>query len=267
LGDIYYSGTESECNSNFELIVNDVFERSRTDLPIFTLAGNHDMYCGGVGYYELISRLNKPPMLQEASFFCLRAEDQSWQLLAMDTGQHDYSPFSVSDVVTFVEPAEQEWHRQRLLEFPGKTVLLSHHQLFSAFSQIGKLSADGKLRAYNPQLQATYDELSRIGRGIAAWFWGHEHNLCIYAPYGGLKRGRCLGHGAIPVFAADTPYDPLPQIENPPSILPRTMLSVAGEFYTHGFAMLTLRENGIATAEYFEDLNGSARKIYSEIIG
>jgi hypothetical protein len=266
LGDIYYSGTESECSSNFEEIVDDVFERSKSALPVYTLAGNHDMYCGGVGYYELIKRLNKPPMVQEASFFCLRAEDESWQLLAMDTGQHDYSPFSVNNIVTFVGEAEQEWHRQRLQEFSGKTILLSHHQLFSAFSQIGKPAADGEVVPYNPRLQQTCQALSAAGNGIAAWFWGHEHNLCVYAPYLGLKRGRCLGHGAIPVFAADNPYDPLPQIKNPPGIQAGTMLSVAGELYTHGFALLSLNANGVAAADYYEDLNGTPRKLYSETI-
>jgi hypothetical protein len=265
LGDIYYSGTDNECRSNFEAVVNEVFDRAKTRLPVFTLAGNHDMYCGGVGYYSLIKRLNKGPMLQPASFFCLRANDDSWQILAMDTGRHDYNPFSVTDVVTFVESTEQDWHRQRLQEFSGKTILLSHHQLFSAFSQIGKPTPSGKLRAYNPQLQATYDYLCGTGKRIAAWFWGHEHNLCIYQPYNNLRCGRCIGHSAIPVFIADTPYDPLPNLDNPPQLIPNTMLTAVGEFYPHGFTMLTLGE-GAATAEYFEDLSGDARKLYSETI-
>jgi hypothetical protein len=71
LGDIYYSGTEAECRVNFEAIVNDVLERTTKDMPVYTLAGNHDMYSGGTGYYSLIKRLNKPPMQQPASFFCL----------------------------------------------------------------------------------------------------------------------------------------------------------------------------------------------------
>jgi DNA/RNA endonuclease G (NUC1) len=267
LGDIYYSGTDEECQTNFEEIFNQVFDRAKTKLPpVYTLAGNHDMYCGGVGYYKLIKRLNKPAMTQPASFFCLRTKDDSWQLLAMDTGRHDYSPFSVNDVVTFVEPDEQHWLHERLQEFSGKTILLSHHQLFSAFSAIGKPGTNGMLRAYNPQLQATYDVLRGTGKHIAAWFWGHEHNLCIYEPYNNLNCGRCIGHSAIPVFAADTPYDPLPNLQDPPSIKNESMLSTIGQFYTHGFAMLTLTVGGDATADYFEDLNGSANKLYSETI-
>jgi hypothetical protein len=265
LGDIYYSGTERECEVNFETVIDDVFDRAKTNLPIYTLCGNHDMYCGGIGYYGLIKRLNKAPMTQEASFFCLRTPDESWQLLGLDTGRNDYSPFSVNDVVTFVEPAEEDWHRQRIEEFRGRTILLSHHQLFSAFSQIGGRLSNNKLRAYNPQLKGTFDRLRKTGKSIPAWFWGHEHNLCIYKPYLGLQYGRCVGHSAIPVFSADGPYESLSDLTDPPDLVPNTKLSVEGDFYTHGFALLTLGP-GTAVVEYFEDLDRSARQVHSEVI-
>jgi hypothetical protein len=169
--------------------------------------------------------------------------------------------------VTFVEPAEQEWLVRRMQEFSGKTILLSHHQLFSAFSQIGTRRANGRFNPVNPKLQATYAALTRNGKEVAAWFWGHEHNLCIYQPYAGLARGRCVGYSAIPVFVDDTPYETLEELDDPPRIVANTMLSEAGQFHTHGFAVLSLGSNGTATADYFEDLNGAARKIYSESFG
>jgi hypothetical protein len=273
LGDIYYSGTEGECRTKFQAIIDQVFDRPRNPLPVYTLSGNHDMYCGGVGYYALLRRLNqglKGPtgqsMDQPASFFCLRAEDQSWQLLAMDTGRNDYSPFSVTDIVTFVDPTEQDWLRRRMQEFSGKTILLSHHQLFSAFSQIGTRGQDGRWNPVNPKLRDTYMALTATNRRIAAWFWGHEHNLCVYQPYAGLQRGRCLGCSAIPVFVNDTPYQPLAGIDNPPRLIENTTLSNAGQFYTHAFAVLTLGSNGIATADYFEDAGDRGRRLYTESI-
>jgi len=265
LGDIYYSGTEVECRTNFETIVDEVLHRPQSNVAVYTLAGNHDMYCGGIGYYGLIKRLNKGKMAQQASFFCLRSEDNAWQLVAMDTGLHDYSPFAVTDVETFVEPDELAWHEQRIKEFPGKTILLSHHQLFSAFSQIGRPAANGMLRAYNPRLKEVFDRLRGTGKQIAAWFWGHEHNLCIYKPYLDLRRGRCLGHSAIPVFKQDEPYKLLERIEDPPTIVEQTKLSLAGDIYTHGFATLAFK-NDVATADYFEDRNGTAVKFHSETI-
>lgn len=143
LGDIYYSGTPAECASNFTSLLENVLRRANPNLAAYTLAGNHDMYCGGVGYYDLIQRLNPMPFKQPASFFCLRSADEKWQLLAMDTGLHDYSPLDVDDVVTFLEDDEIEWHCARIREFPGRTILLSHHQLFSAFSPIGKVDQKG----------------------------------------------------------------------------------------------------------------------------
>ena len=46
LGDIYYSGTPSECDANFKRIIDNVFNRTGadTDIPVFTMTGNHDMY-------------------------------------------------------------------------------------------------------------------------------------------------------------------------------------------------------------------------------
>jgi hypothetical protein len=123
-----------------------------------------------------------------------------------------------------------------------------------------------RLIAYNPKLRTSYDNLRQTGKRISAWFWGHEHNLCVYEPYIELQRGRCIGHSAIPVFMADTPYATLPAIGDPPSIVKNATLSIVGQFYTHGFVILMLGSNGLASVDYFEDLNGNARQLYSEIL-
>jgi predicted phosphodiesterase len=265
LGDIYYSGTEEECRTNFEAVVDGVLERASNDIAVYTLAGNHDMYCGGIGFYTMLKRLNKPAMAQPASFFCLRAEDDSWQLLAMDTGKHDFSPVAVTHAETYVEDEELVWHEARIREFPGKTILLSHHQLFSAFSQIGKAQQNGRALAYNPRLKSAFERLKATGKKIPAWFWGHEHNLCIYKPYLGLECGRCLGHSAIPVFSQDNPYAVVAEIDDPPGIVEEAKLSVSDGVYAHGFAMLRLQPSAVAV-DYFEDRNGTAQCTYSETI-
>jgi Calcineurin-like phosphoesterase len=265
LGDIYYSGTEKECQINFESIVNKVFDRKNSKLPVYTLAGNHDMYCGGVGYYALIKRLNAPPMVQPASFFCLRTEDNSWQLLAMDTGQFDFNPITVNHALTHVHPDEVAWHEARIKEFAGKTILLSHHQLFSAFSAIGAAQPNGRAPAFNGELKAMYDRFRATGARIPAWFWGHEHNLCIYKPYLDLQRGRCLGHSAIPVFEQDEPYKVVDNLDNPPEIVAAAKVTVQDGVYRHGFAMLNLAQ-AAATADYFEDRDGAPFKAFSETI-
>lgn len=266
LGDIYYSGTPEECRDNFTSILDREIGPSRSNVPVFALSGNHDMYCGGVGYYKMLSELNPNKFKQNASFFCLRSEDSSWQLLAMDTGLHDYSPFSVENAVTHIEEDEEEWLFDRVSEFEGRTILLSHHQLFSAFAPIGPTPSTGRASPCNPHLLATFGRLSAAGR-IAAWFWGHEHVLGIYKPFAGLERGRCIGHGAIPIFTQDNVYKPLDNLSRRPGIVDGTRMPSDGDVYSHGFVMLQLGSSTTdCNAEYYQNLAHSAKVLFQETI-
>jgi hypothetical protein len=257
LGDIYYSGTPAECQDNFRTVIDHVFGRPTNPMPVFSLSGNHDMYSGGEGYYGLLPTLNAPGLRQPASFFCLRSEDNKWQFAAMDTGLHDNDPFNVDTVLTFLEPDEQQWLTARIAEFEGKTILLSHHQLFSALAQIGPANAAGNLAPVNPYLLTSYMAFAKAARQkIAAWFWGHEHMLTIYEPYQELDKGRCVGCGAIPVAAADAPYEALPNLSDVPPFRAdvKPMLDEAG-CYAHVFAILQLGADGNGTAAYYQNLN------------
>jgi len=263
LGDIYYSGTPQECDANFKNIVNSVLARDTQDVPVYTLSGNHDMYSGGAGYYSLIDSLNDHARLQQASFFCLRNDD--WQFIAMDTGLHDYNPFTVTDVLTFIEQDEEDWITERIAEFSGKTILLSHHQLFSALSQIGPAQDGGKLTAYNPMLLKSFNRFAQAAKQpIAAWFWGHEHNLSIYQPYLGLNRGRCIGHGAVPTFEVGPENTPDTRIDNPP-LLQNVLLGEVNRIYMHGFTIMRLGQGAqsTASAEYYQS-DGSAKPMFTE---
>lgn len=258
LGDIYYSGTPQECDANFRNIVDSVLSRSTKDVPVYTLSGNHDMYSGGAGYYGLIDTLNDHARLQPASFFCLRNDD--WQFIALDTGLHDYDPFHGTEVLTFIEQDEEDWIVERIAEFSGKTILLSHHQLFSALSQIGPLQTGGKLVAHNPKLLASFQRFAQAAKQpVSAWFWGHEHSLSIYQPYLGLNRGRCIGHGAVPVIVDGPENAPDPRIVNPPA-LQNVLLKEADKIYMHGFTIIRLgqgAQSGQASAEYYESSDGT----------
>ncbi|MBN3757624.1 metallophosphoesterase [Paraburkholderia sp. Tr-20389] len=258
LGDIYYSGTPEECDANFRNIVDTVLARSTNDVPVYTLAGNHDMYSGGAGYYGLIDTLNDHARRQPASFFCLRNDD--WQFIAMDTGLHDYIPIVGNEMLTFLEKDEEDWITERIAEFGGKTILLSHHQLFSALSQIGPLQSGNKLIAHNPKLLPSFQRFAQAAKQpISAWFWGHEHNLSIYQPYLGLNRGRCIGHGAVPVLADGPENAPDPRIVNPPA-LQGVLLKEANKVYMHGFTIIRLgqgAQHAQASAEYYESSDGT----------
>jgi hypothetical protein len=238
LGDIYYSGTQDEVQTRFL----DVCQRVLGNTPVFSLAGNHDMYSGGQGYYWLVDQLR-----QQASYFCLR--NDNWQLLAMDTGYNDFSPFSVSSNVTYLTEVEAEWHKAKLLEGRDagrRTVLLSHHQLFSAYDAIGK--GAGVNRRLLGQFQDLLDQ-------VEIWFWGHEHALSIYAPFQGLKRGRCLGCGAIPVFVEEefyvSKYD-VPLLPDPNNPDQPIKLGDNGTVYNHAYAIMTV-DGRSAEVAYYQD--------------
>ena len=269
LGDVYYSGTADECQRNFRAIIDDVFDRPNHQLPVFNMAGNHDMYSGGQGFYDLLRVLNPPPLDQKASFFCLRTTNKAWQFLAMDTGLHDFDPLAVTDVVTFIDPAEEAWHLRRLNEIKesgGQTILLSHHQLFSAFSAIGPEQADGFRSPCNPKLLTTFNKF-QASAPIAAWFWGHEHNLCIYEPYAELAKGRCIGHGAVPVMTSQNPYVTQTDIKNAPALVPATQLGVNDRVYAHGYTMISLDPaGGPAKAQYYST-TAPETPMYEEMLG
>lgn len=271
LGDIYYAGTPTECQKYFLDIVDKVFDRSSGRVPVYNLCGNHDVYSGGAGFYGLLPKLNPSPPFdagwaQGASYFALRSP--GWQLLGMDTGLHDHDPFNVNDNITYLDPDEETWHVDKVRRFSetgGRTILFSHHQLFSAFSAIGK-------GAINPKLQESWQKLQAAG-DIAAWFWGHEHNLCIYEPFAGLEKGRCMGHGAIPAFLDPDPYTPIANVQPLPALVDspsqpgkKLQLGVSGPVYDHGFMMLELDDTAHTAKVSYYQASQPDQPMYEEIL-
>lgn len=129
--------------------------------------------------------------LQEGSSF-FNLENQDWQVLGLDTAWE--APDWRGEKGALMDPQAQ-WVMEKLDEPPArKTLLLSHHQLFSAYE------------GGSPELEAKLRNVLSTGR-IDAWFWGHEHRCVLYkANYKeefskGVRFGRCIGHGGVPVYA------------------------------------------------------------------
>jgi hypothetical protein len=253
LGDIYYAGTADECTANF---LNYMVAACKANypVPIYNLAGNHDYYSGGAAYYNLLTQLNPqcaPPgtPVQGASFFCLRNRD--WQIQGMDTGYGDHDVFTVANDITQLQPSEVEWHQDKIATAAGrKIVMLSHHQLYSAFENIGRQTNN----YYNPNLLANFKDAMNAG-AITAWYWGHSHILELYGAFPLLNasqpKGRCIGYSAFPMMKAGDPYkvlvsaDKLPPLGDPP------FLDTTGDVYDHGFMILTLADT-FAQADYYQ---------------
>jgi predicted phosphodiesterase len=241
LGDIYYAGTEFEMQNYFLAIWKATFDLTKT--RTFTLSGNHDMYSGGGPYYQAIQALGQP-----ASYFCLRNDD--WQFIALDTGLHDVDAFANSP--TFLEDTEVHWLNDKIANRGNRrTVLLSHHQLFTAYEDIcGK--------AINDKLQS---QVSPILPQVTAWFWGHEHNQVIYKPYQGVL-GRCIGHGAYPVGITEIASKP----KHPEVPLEDVTLTKGLSFFSHGYAIMDL-DGASARVAYYQDSDPEDHPMWTETFG
>ena len=245
LGDIYYSGTPSECAANYTDVITAVFDETLGPgkrIPVFTLAGNHDYYALGYGFYKMFEAINDAIVgaAQEASYFCLRTADAGWQFLAMDTGHGDSNP---ADEVNpdfsgpRLAPTEVQWLHNKLNTFSGATILLSHHQLFSAHQRLnGMLSEHRDLPYLNPYLRETFAPY--FTTDVAGWLWGHEHNFAAYENgLFGLAKGRLVGCSAYEELASSDPYEiAFPQV---PYLDPTAhRLGCEGGYYNHGYAVI-----------------------------
>jgi len=264
LGDIYYSGTpqipgdRGECRLNFLDVITRVFNETLGTgkrIPVFTIPGNHEYYAMATGYFrEVLPEVNTgvPKAGQAASYFCLRTEDNGWQFLGMDTGYHDSNPanqFNPSDSAPYLEPSEIEWHKDKLENFSGKTILLSHHQLYSANARL-----NGRLLPL-PANRNTYlqDTFAPYFRKVAAWLWGHEHNMVLYKNgLFGLQCGRLIGASSYEEATSEDPYQV--NFTDVPYLDPTNYrLKADSGYYNHGYALITLAGAGrAASISYYQ---------------
>jgi hypothetical protein len=199
------------------------------------------MYAGGTAYYRMIGDLGQP-----ASYFCLRNAD--WQFVAMDTGLHDDDAFKASP--TYLEDTEVQWLTDKVQNAGTRhTVLLSHHQLFTAFDSVGGDAC------VNPRLSA---QIGGLMPDVTVWFWGHEHNQVIYEPYQGVL-GRCVGHAAYPVGITEIPATP--KFPNVP--VANVTLAKGPSFYSHGYVIMDL-DGPRATASYYQTSDAEDKPMFTE---
>jgi hypothetical protein len=186
LGDTYYCGLREEYEHRF-LAHWPVVPGSA--VSSWSLNGNHDMYSGGHGYFQTLLNDGRFRDQQGSSNFVL--QNNYWQLVGLDSAYQSPDDPSLSQ-------GQQNWLRQVVSGGTGaarQTVLLSHHQAFTAF---GDTTVSGKLAA---------DVTSALGdkAPVAAWLWGHEHRCTVYetdvtAPdYDRVARYTAtVGHGGVP---------------------------------------------------------------------
>jgi Calcineurin-like phosphoesterase len=239
LGDTYYSGTEQEVRDHI-LAPWPVQPGEEGKFKSWALNGNHDMYSGGRGYFDLL--LNDPRFSRQrtssgvpTSWFTLRSGQ--WNVLGLDTAWNDHLPFGwlqghlygSQDKQVAVAAADPE----------RKLLLLSHHQLFTA---------NDEDQDVGEKIQEELKE-TLAGPGVDVWFWGHEHDCVAYHPHEGVRSARAIGHGAVPEIAED----PGGQPDYVDWRYTDFRVSKDGEKWAkHGFAVLDLNPESI-TVNHVDD--------------
>src|SRR5271170_5012648 len=184
LGDIYYSGAQSEC----ETFLKNWPLRGTDGKPVvgksFALNGNHEMYSLGRYYFTTVL----DGLGQEASYFIL--SNNWWQLHGLDTAYESFSLGGAPNSTT-LKP-QWDWLVSNINSNPGKkNILLSHHQPISAHMM--EFEQSDPLREEVYQLQSATQT-----RAIFAWFFGHEHRCTIYDDTKTYFKARLIGNGSIP---------------------------------------------------------------------
>jgi hypothetical protein len=215
LGDTYYSGTEAEAQRNV-LDEWPVDPAEAGTIRSWALNGNHDMYSGGHGLFEVTLAdprfaLQRVQGGATTSWFVLANDD--WNVVALDTAWR-HPELDIRGDQLFVEGDLGHLHGSQVDEVlrcareTGKRLLvLSHHQLYSAYDD--HRIALGPDRPDTTPLQ---EELKPVldEREIDAWFWGHEHDCLAYERgFGGVGAARAVGHGAVPTPVRHTAATPL----------------------------------------------------------
>jgi len=258
LGDVYYCGSPKEVRNKFLRPIRKVVEQEKADNVVFySIPGNHDYYSGGEGFYDMLRKKKLPNSPQEASFFALKNKD--WMVIALDTAVEDTRPSrSITGVnMLEIEKQQYEWLKDKLKEARQNSqgvILISHHQFLTINFHIGKV--DGKFSGVNAKL---HKQLKDDFDLINAWFWGHEHRFVIFKnhPSSGLKRGRLIGHGAIPVsfgngtdeYAINKDLEDVEGLKVPEAEPIR--VGHDGYIYYCGFAVLTMNGKN-CQADYYQ---------------
>lgn len=190
LGDIYYGGVQSECETFLRLWpLQTNSQNPMIGVPpgsSYALNGNHEMYSGGEAYFNTVLKAFKQPQ----PFFCL--ENNHWRIIGLDTAYAGgrLKPSGPDD------PISAQWYWLiNLVRNSGnkKNILLTHHQPVSAHTP--EFSDSAPLRKDIADLLAV-EGISQDA--IFGWFFGHEHRAAIYRDTETGFNARLIGNGCIP---------------------------------------------------------------------
>jgi hypothetical protein len=234
LGDVYYSGTETEVRKR---LLEPWPAGRRGSLA---LNSNHEMYSGGHGYFG-VALASKTFRLQRGySYFALT--NRTWLVIGLDSaygGSFMYANGVLND-------HQMKWLRALMKSDAARSgadhknvIVLTHHQ---------GIELDGGRKELFHQVTAA------LGNGPHRWYWGHVHGAAAFKPIGlngAQLRARLCGHGGVP-YAVDplTPALAWTETERAGDAeIPKRALN--------GFALLRFTRDGLE--ETFYDERGRVR--------
>jgi len=243
VGDVYYAGRRSE----FEEYFIEPLAPILAGTGVFALNSNHEMYSGGIPYFEYIDqRAQSHPdtQKQQGSYFCLR--NSKFQIVGIDTAFFEHGRYK--------EPELLEWLSTVLKD--GKdagcvNILLSADQPY----EYGDLKLTKLLRKDLAEIV-----LNNQTPLVDLWFWGNTHYCALFdrgvanpnrpaLPF----TGSCIGHGGYP-------YDRERTGKNMPA--PLVFLETRARFPegtglrqdrgNNGYCILTLKADGSLELRYID---------------
>lgn len=258
LGDVYYTGTPDKneevlywgMNNETDKLV-DLWPADQATGTSYTLNSNHEMYCGGRGYFDDALGSTIFSHQKSTSYFLLQNDD--WQIFGLDSAYDTPATLYMEGALN----ADQITFLNNNYDSSKRVILLTHHNAWDVTGQSIVPTGSGSL---------WQDALNGLGGTPPDyWYWGHIHDGVIYQPVenGGIKTNiRCIGHAAMPYGApwgltvpgSQPPFQPSDYI-NSVKFFAGTPVnpSLPGGQVKNGFAMITLTGKGITEAMYDSD--------------
>ncbi len=177
LGDIYYSGTTEECKNNF------LATWCNGKLGSYNLNGNHDLYSGDQGYFDIVLKDQAFKIQNETSYFSFIIDE--WLFLGLDTSYYSTSHFCTEG--RLIDENQINFIRTQIENHKGRIAIITHH---------GPISSDG-----SEQLDLWNDIRSLMKSDPDVWYYGHIHHAIVFntTAIGNVNtKFRCMGNGALP---------------------------------------------------------------------
>lgn len=181
LGDVYYNGSVREFTEHLHEPLAPLYDR----VPLYILAGNHDMYGKGSTFHAFLDHKRfVHPTVQQQRGHSWRLANRRVQVMGIDT-QWDHNRRVPLDSWEWGQLAD--WLREGRAAGRFSILCTSMHAW-----DFG-----------DPRPSALYEDLAPLVKReglVDLWFWGNVHHAALYRPSvaTGPFWSSCIGHGGYP---------------------------------------------------------------------